>query len=188
MTALTRCVATLVAVVAAGQVASAHTFSPVRTVVVQVERCELAVLVGYQPGTGEVADARLARVSAAPRSQAVATARAMLTSQAMAALTIAADARPLEPIRVRAKLAIDPRSTRPQVLVLVTFALPPEARQVTLATREPGATRISWTDHGSGRVDLAQAPAQGRWFPGVASFLLGLRPRTGDLACARSTP
>jgi hypothetical protein len=181
-------VASLVAVVAASQVASGHTFSSARTIVVQVERCELAVLVGYQPGTGEASDALLARVGSAPRSRIVETARAMLTSQAMGALTVAADARPLEPTSVRAKLALDPRGTRPQVLVLVTFALPPAARQLTVATRDPRATRISWSDHDSGRVDPGRAPAQGRWYPGVASFLLTLLPSRGDSACARSTP
>jgi len=51
-TILTRCVAITVAVCMAGQLAWGHSFPPVRTVVVQVERCEVAVLVGFRPGSG----------------------------------------------------------------------------------------------------------------------------------------
>ena len=63
---LTRCVAIAVAVCLACQPAWGHTFPPVRTVVVQVEDCEIAVLVGYRPASGEATETLLARLTMVP--------------------------------------------------------------------------------------------------------------------------
>ena len=181
---VTRCVAIAVAVCLACQLAWGHSFPPLRTVVVQVESCELAVLVGYRPASGEATDTMLARIGSAPKGQQLETAKGLLGQQAMAALTFSLDGKPLVPTSVRAKLGTDPSGMRPLVVVLVTFAMP---RKGTLAvtSKDARSTRISWTDRASGRVDLLGAPAQGRWHSGVASFLLSLSGPTGD-SCATS--
>ena len=56
---LTRRVAIAVAIALAAGPAWGHTFPPVRTVVVQVEPCELAVPVVFKPSTGEPIEAIL---------------------------------------------------------------------------------------------------------------------------------
>lgn len=183
---LTRCVAIAVAVCLAAPAAWGHTFPPVRTVVVQVESCELAVLVGYRPASGEETDRLLARIGSSPKSQMPDTAKSLLTSQAMGPLTFAIDGKPLVPTAVRAKLGVDPSGSRPLVVVLVTFAIPEAGGRLSVASKDARSTRISWTDRDSARVDLPHAPAQGRWFTGVASFLLSLTPPRGDSACANS--
>ena len=186
MTAFTRAVAIAVAICLAGQPAWGHYFPPVRTVVVQVEDCEIAVLIGYRPGSGEATDTILARIASQPKSQQLAAAKNVLAQQALSPLTFTIDKQPLVPTKVRAKIGVDPGGTRPMVIVLVTYALP-SGGTLAVTSKDPRSTRISWTDRGSSRVDLEQAPAQGRWFTGVASFLLSLLP-TGDSACASSKP
>ena len=88
---LTRCVASAVAVsLAAGQ-AWGHTFPPARTVVAQVESCELVVMVGYRPGSGEATESILARVANLPKSKAASkidSLRDTLAEYAVAPLTI----------------------------------------------------------------------------------------------------
>jgi hypothetical protein len=181
---VTRCVAIAVAVCLACQLAWGRSFPPLRTVVVQVESCELAVLVGYRPASGEATDTMLARIGSSPKGQQLETAKSLLGQQAMAALTFSIDGKPLVPTSVRAKLGTDPGGTRPLVVVLVTFAIP---HQGTLAvtSKDPRSTRISWTDRDSHRVDHLGAPAQGRLHSGVASFLLSLTGPPGD-SCASS--
>lgn len=184
MTWLTRCVAIAVAVCLAGQPAWGHTFPPVRTVVVQVETCELAVLVGYRPASGEATDTLLAKIASQPKSHTLDAAKSLLAKEALGPLSITVDKRPLVPTSVRAKLGVDPGGTRPMVILLVTYALP-AGGTLAVSSQEPRSTRISWADRDSHRVDLEHAPAQGRWFLGVASFLLSLAP--GDSTCAIST-
>jgi hypothetical protein len=184
---LTRCVAVVVAMGLAIPTAGAHTFPPVRTVVVQVEGCELAVLVGYRPGSGEATDSLLTRIASRPRSQMAPSAKSFMTAQAIGPLTFAIDGKPLVPTGVRAKLGLDPGGTRPLVIVLVTFAIPKAGGALAVTSREPRTTRISWTDRDSHRVDLTNAPAQARWFTGVASFLLSLAGLQGVTACASTT-
>jgi hypothetical protein len=178
--ALASVVATL-----AGQPAWGHTFPAVRNVVVQVEACEVVLLVGYRPGTGEATDAILARAASAPKSQALDALRDLLATYAMAPLAISVDGTPLVPTTVRAKIGIEPGGGRPIVVVLVTYPL---AAGTTLAvsTKEPRSTRISWQDRRSERVVISEAPAQGKWHAGVASFLLTLAGPSGGLACATS--
>ena len=183
--ALTRCVAIAVAVCLACQPAWGHNFPPVRTVVVQVERCELAVLIGYRPGNGEETEALLGRIGTHPRKQQLEAAKTLMGKQAMAPLTFALDGQPLVPTSVRAKLGSDPGGTRPLVVLLVTFALP-RSGTLSVTSKEPRSTRISWTDRASQRVDLQAAPAQSKWHSGVASFLLSLAGPPGDSACATS--
>lgn len=169
-----------VAMVLAASSAWGHTFPPVRTVVVQVERGELAVLVGYKPGSGDPTQLVLARVASEPKSQQLVAMRDTLATLAMQPLSITVDGKPLVPTSVRAKIGVEPGGGRPIVVVLATYALP-RSGSLAVTTKEPRSTRISWTDRDSCRVDLADAPAQGKWFEGVASFLLNVRP-----PCARS--
>lgn len=187
MRSLALAVATAVAiglVALAARPACAHTFAPLRSIVVQIEPCEVVLLVGYRAGSREEADTLVARVASQPKSHAAAALRDVLAGFAMAPLTLSVDGRPLVPTDVRAKLALDAPGGRPMVVVLVTFALP-AGKTLALATRDPRSTRISWTDRRSGRVDLEAAPAQGEFFAGVASFLLNLTPHSGGSACSR---
>ena len=162
----------------AGRPAEAHTFPSVRTVVVQVESCEVVLLVGYRPSTGEASDATLLRAINQPKSQGLDALRAMLGSQALEPLALTVDGKPLVPTAVRTKIGVEPGGARPMIVLLVTYALP-IGKQLALASREPRTTRISWTDRASGRVELPRSQAQGKWFDGVASFLLPLAGRCG---------
>jgi hypothetical protein len=181
---LTPCVAIAVAVCLAGQPAWGHSFPPVRTVVVQVERCELAVLVGYRPAGGEATDTLLRRIASQPKISRLAAAKQLLAKEALAPLSLAIDGTPLVPTEVRAKIGVDPGGTRPMVIVLVTYAMP-RGGTLHVSSKDARSTRISWADRDSRRVDLAQAPAPGRWFTGVASFLLSLAAPPGDSRCAQ---
>jgi hypothetical protein len=170
---MTRCVAILVAICLAGQAAWGHAFPPVRTVVVQVERDGLAVLVGYRPGSGDATDNVVARAATQPRSRMLDALREVLEAYALAPIAFTVDGKPLVPTSVRAKIAFEADGTRPSVVVLLTFARPP-AGKLAVTSKDARSTRISWQDRDSCRVDLAGAPAQDRWFTGVASFLLTL--------------
>jgi hypothetical protein len=183
---VTRCVAIALAICLAGPAAWGHTFPQVRTVVVQVERCELVLLVGYRPQSGEPTQAILARVASQPKPRGLEALRGVLTAYAMAPLTVAVDGKPLVPSSVRAKIGVEPGGGRPMVVVLVSYPLR-GGGQLSVATREPRTTQISWQDRGSGRIDPRDAPAQDRWYPGVASFLLSLAAPTGETACGPST-
>jgi hypothetical protein len=183
---LTRCVAIAVAICLAGHPAWGHNLPPVHTVVVQVEPCELAVMIGYRPASGVETDRLLARIASHPKSRMVAAAKSMLASQAMAPFAFSVGGTPLVPTNVRAKLGLDPGKSRPIVVVLATFAIPRGGGTLLVTTQEPRTTRISWTDRASRRVDLEHAPARSRWFAGVASLLLKLAESNGDSACATS--
>ena len=166
----------------AGAPAWGHTFPPVRTAVLQVEPCEVALLVGYRPGSGTATDAMLLRAASQPKSLGLATLRDLLTTEALAPLTLGVDGKPLVPTSVRAKIGVEPGGQRPMIVVLVTYALP-AGKALSLASADARTTRISWTDRASHRVQISDAPAQGRYFDGVASFLLKLGA-TGGPACA----
>jgi len=180
-----RAVATLLAIALAAGPAWGHQFAADRTVVVQVEACEVAVLVGYRPATGEATDLLLRRAASQPKSQGLETLREALTQAALAPLLFSIDGKALVPASVHAKIGTEPGGARPMVVVLVTFALPAGGK-LAVASREPRSTRISWADRASKRVVISEAPAQGKWYPGVASFLLKLAPGTGAPACATS--
>lgn len=169
----------------AGGQAWGHTFPPVRTVVVQVERCEVALLVGYRPLAREDAVPMLARAASQPKSRALDALRDVLAAHAMAPLAVTVDGAALVPTKVRAKLVTEEAGGRAHVVVLVTYALP-RGSSLAVTSKDPRTTRISWTDRQSGRVAISQAPAQGRWFTAVASFLLSLDPSSGGSACATS--
>jgi hypothetical protein len=179
LSGLTRCVAIALAICLAGQFAWGHTFPEVHTIVIQTEACEVAVLVGYRPASGESTEQLLGRIASSPKPARAATAKALLTSQALGPLTFSIDGKPLTPTSVEAKVGVDPDGTRPMVVVLVTFAIPPGGGTLAVTSREPRTTRISWTDRDSHRVDLDHAPGQVKWFTGVASFLLKLAPSWG---------
>lgn len=178
-------VATALAMALAGQAAWAHTFPPARQVVVQVERCEVVLLVGYRPGTGEPTEGILARAATAPKSRALEALRDLLAAFAMGPLTVSVDGQPLVPTAVRAKIGLEPGGARPMVVVLVTYPLRP-GKQLAVATTDPRSTRFSWTDRASARVAISEAPRQGKWYPAVASMLLPLAP--GATQCASTTP
>jgi hypothetical protein len=179
-------VATLLAGLLVTRSSWGHSFPAVRTVVVQVERCEVVLLVGYRPSSGEQTEAMLTRAQSLQGSKGIESLKATLTTQAMAALHLALDGKALVPTTVRAKLGTEPGGARPMIVLLVTYALP-SGSQLALATREPRSTRISWTDRSGGRVTISQAPAQGRWFDGVASFLLSLSGSPGGPTCGTSS-
>jgi len=180
-------VATAVAMCLVALPAWGHTFPPVHTVVVQVERCEVALLIGYTAGTGAPTERIVARAASQPKPRILGALRDTLAAYAMAPLTIAVDGKPLVARSVEAKIGLDAGGTRPIVVVLATFALP-VGGQLAIASSDPRTTRISWQDRGSGRVLLERAPTQERWFTQMASFLLPLAPATGGSSCARSGP
>lgn len=176
-------VASAVAVCLAAGPAWGHTFPPVRNVVVQVEPCEIVLLVGYRPGSGEATETILRRAASAPKSHALGALRDLLGTFAMAPLWVAVDGKRLVPTQVRAKVGVEPGGARPWVVLLVTFALP-AGKSLAIGSSEPRTTRISWQDRSTGAVDLTAAPTEGKWHPGVASFLLELAPPTGAISCA----
>lgn len=175
--------ATTVAMVLAGHLAWGHTFPPVRSVVVQVERCEVAVLVGYRFGSGTPTETLLRKTASSVKSQLLESLREHMTKQALAALTFAVDGIRLVPTTVRAKVALETGQTQPSVVVLVTFPLP-AGKALAVSTTEPRITRISWADRQSGRVVISESPTQGKWYTAVASFLLNLVPNSGGSACS----
>ena len=177
--------ATALAILLAAPSSWGHSFPAVRTVVVQVERCEVVLLVGYRPGTGEPTEALLTRAATQPKSRGLDSLRTMLTAQAMAPLALTVDGVARVPTKVRAKIGTEPGGARPMVVVLVTYALPPGS-SLAVTSKDPRSTRISWADRQSDRVEISHAPAQGRWHDGVASFLLSLTPTTGGSSCASS--
>jgi hypothetical protein len=185
VTTLTRCVAIAVAICLAGPPAWGHTFPPVRTVVVQVEDCEIAVLVGYRPASGEATDTLLARIAAEPRAHQLEAAKVAMAREALAPLVVTLDGKPLVATSLRAKIGVDPGGTRPMVVVLVTYSIR-AGGSLAVTSHEARTTRISWSDRSSHRVDLDQAPSQGKWFTGVASFLLSLTGLPGASACVTS--
>jgi len=178
-------VATVLAITLARPEAWGHSFPPVRTVVVQVDRCQVELLVGYRPGTGEATQGILSRVASQPKSQVREALRDVLTAYAMMPLTLEVDGKALVPTTVRAKIGLEPGGARPMVVVLVTFSLP-AGHRFELRTREPRSTRISWQDRDSDRIVLDDAPQQDHWYSDVASFLLKLSGSSGGPVCASS--
>lgn len=181
----TASVAGVVATSLAALPAWGHVFPPVRTVVLQVEPCHLSLLVGYRAGNGAAEENLLARAATGPKSMGLARLRDALTGFAMAPLHVAVDGHALAPTAVHAKLGVEADGGRPMVVVLVTYALP-AGGSLSVTTSDARSTRISWTDRSGGRVTIPDAPAQGVWFAGVASFLLSLA--AGDSTCASPTP
>jgi hypothetical protein len=152
----------------------------VRTVVIQVEPGEIALLVGYKPASGDATNAIIARVTSQPGFQRLAALRDVMAAFAMQPIAVTLDGKPLRPTSIHAKIGAEPGGGRPMVVLLVTYAVP-DAGELAVTSGEPRTTRFSWTDRASCRVDLEHAPVQAHWFEGVASFLLTLRP-----ACATS--
>lgn len=180
-------VASALATSLAGPAAWGHTFPPVHTVVVQVEPCEVALLIGYASGTGESTERIIARAASQPKSLAAAALRDTLAAYALAPLMITLDGAPLVPTSVRAKIGLDAGGTRPTVVVLAAFATP-RGGKLVIASRDPRTTRISWQDRGSARIAKDAAPAQDHWFTGVASFLLPLASPSGGTCATSATP
>jgi hypothetical protein len=152
--------------------------------VVQVERCELAVLIGYSAGSGEPTEKIIARAASQPKSLAIEELRRSLTAFAIAPWVIELDGRRLAPSTVQAKIGLDAGGTRPVVVVLATFALQ-AGGALAIRSRDPRTSRISWQDRSGGRVAAGRAPTQDHWYTQVASFLLPVSA-TGGSACGRS--
>ncbi|MBL9016517.1 MAG: hypothetical protein JNL83_20175 [Myxococcales bacterium] len=152
---------------------------------IQVERCEVVLLVGYRPGTGEPTEAILGRASTAPKSRAREALQELMAAFAMAPLTVSVDGQPLVPTAVRAKIGLEPGGARPMVVVLVTYPLP-AGKSLSVASQDPRSTRLSWQRTGGERVAISDAPQQGKWYPGVASMLLPLA--AGATPCDSTTP
>jgi hypothetical protein len=146
----------------------------------------VVLMVGYRPSSGEASDALLARAVGQPKSQGLDALRAMLAQQAMAPLSLVVDGKPLVPTSVRTKIGSEPGGARPMVVLLVTYAMP-AGSTLALSSKDPRTTRISWADRQSGRIDLARSATQGKWFDGVASFLLPMSPLSGGPACVTSS-
>jgi hypothetical protein len=151
--------------------------------VVQVEPCELALLIGYSAGTGEPTDRIIARFASQPKSHMVGALRDTLAAYAMAPLVVAIDGQPLSPTSVRAKIGFDASGQRPIVVVLATYPLR-GGTKLAIRSKDPRTTRISWQDRSSGRIAPESAPAQDHWFTAVASFLLPLVAEPGGSSCA----
>jgi hypothetical protein len=188
VTGMTRLLlATALAICLAAQSAWGHRFPEVRTVVLQVEACEVALLVGFQPATGQETEAILKRAASAPKGMGLDALKSQLTTHALAPLALSLDGKPLAPASVQAKVGVEPGGSRPIVVLLVTYSLP-SGGELMLSSREGKSTRISWQDRESGRVVIPAAPAQHRWHNGVASFLLELSGPTGVSTCAPRLP
>jgi hypothetical protein len=179
--------ATALAICLAGQSAWGHRFPELRTVVVQVEACEVALLVGFQPASGQETDLILTRAANAPKGLGLESLETQLTARAMGPLTLSLDGTPLVPTSAQAKIGVEPGGARPMVVILVTYALP-AGRHLSLTSTQGKSTRISWQDRASGRIAIPAAPAQGSWHNGVASFLLELTAPTGVSTCAPRLP
>lgn len=177
--------ATALAILLAGPPAWGHTYPPVHSVVVQVEHCELALLIGYSAGTGESTERIIARFASQPKSHMVGALRDTLTAYAMAPLVVAIDGQPLSPTSVRAKIGFSAGGQRPIVVVLATYPLR-GGTKLAISSKDPRTTRISWQDRASGRIDPDRAPAHDHWFTAVASFLLPLVAEPGGSSCASS--
>jgi hypothetical protein len=178
---VTRCVAIAVAICVAATAAWGHAFPPVRTIVVQIERDELVLLVGYRPGSGDATETIIARAASQPKPRALEVLRDTMEAYALAPIAVTVDGKLLAPASAHAKLDLSANS----VVVLVTYKLPASG-QLSVISHDPRSTRISWQDRDSCRVDLASAPAQDRWFTGVASFLLDLRRPCATSRSSRS--
>ena len=182
---MTRCVAIALAIALARGAAWGHTFPPMRSVVVQVEYCELVAMIGYRPGSGEPTQTILSRVANQPKSRVLDSLKQVMSAYALAPIAIALDGVALVPTSVRAKLGVEDGGARPIVVVLVTYALR-GGGTLAVTSKDVRSTRISWQDRSHGRVDLAGAPAQDHWHADVASFLLSVSPSLGVPACAVS--
>jgi hypothetical protein len=170
-----------------------------RSVVAQVERCQLVLLVSWVPSAGAETDAIEAQarmgVGAVPGSGGTAAdpngrLRLLYASRALAPLSIQVDGESMAATSLDVKLVRDPpTSTRVAAVALVTFDLPPVTRSVEIRNRDSHRTRFSWVDRSGGRF---QAPgmAQEKWSSGVASILLRSRsdswPSCHDVPAAAS--
>jgi hypothetical protein len=104
----------------------------------------------------------------------------------MAPLSVRVDGVALVPTEVHAKIGLDDVTSRPSVVVLVTYSIP-RSGQLEITSKDPRSTRISWQDGNSHRVDLSRVPAQAQWHEHAASFLLSLAAPSGGSACGRTS-
>jgi len=183
MTSLTRCVVIAVAVCLAGQLAWGHSFPPLRTVVVQVEKCEVAVLVGYRPASGEASETLLAKIASQPKSHALEAAKNILAKEALAPLSFSVDKRRLVPTEVRAKIGVDPGGTRPMVVLRAQACGPGACHDQTAIS--------SITEAGSGGNSAGQRRAGSYGPPATANASSGAAIATTPMCivmCAANGP
>jgi hypothetical protein len=151
-----------------------HTVPGGRTVVVQLDRREIALLVSWKPPP-ELARTLLEVSSAAPDPREHLA--SLYSARALAPLRIAAGGKALVPRSIENKLVVDPPgSGRLSALVLVRFDVPKQARAIAIENRDARETRIALSDRSGGRFEVAPALAGRRWSTGVASLLLTPRP------------
>jgi len=158
-----------------------------RSVVAQVEPCQLVLLVAWFPPAGDEADALMTYATmgnlAAPGTRGAAAdptarLRTLYAARALAPLSIRVDGQSMAATSLEVKLVHDPpSSTRVAAVVLVTFDLPPGGRGVEIANADSHRTRFSWVDRSRGRFVVPGMHA-GKWSSGVASILL--QSRSGD--------
>ena len=155
--------------------ASAHRVLGGRTVVVQLERGAIALLVSWKPPGGDLADALAGAGARGPHPRD--RMRALYAERALAPLRVTVDGKPLAPASVEAKLVLDPPgSGRLTGLVLVRFTLPAGARAVSIDNRDARQTRLALADRSGGRFAIAPSLPARRWSTSVASLLLTSRP------------
>jgi hypothetical protein len=180
----------LVAVLVASPVAAtAHTFAEQRTVVAQVERDQLVVVVGYQPAAGAESLAAVGQASVRPKGTKSQALRAILAARAVSPLTVSIDGTAVEPTSMRTKVFVDPPgSDRLAVAILLIYDLP--AHEIALEVGIADAsTEFSWVDRTSCQRTITTAWPARSWVTGVASFLLTVAaPDPGAEPCASSSP
>jgi hypothetical protein len=153
----------------------AHRFPSVRTVVVQVEPCSVALLVGWRPASGDTTALLLgeAKVRGSDKDKEIQVLTQQLTAMAMSSLQLVMDDSPLVPTSVEAKVSVEDGTGRPVVLLLLSYAVTTGGK-LALLSKEPKSTRISWVDKSNGRVEITSSPSQLQWHDDLASFLLTL--------------
>ena len=173
--------ALLVAIAAAIGVrdAGAHRIVGGRSLVVQLDRGEVELLVSWKPPGGDLADALATSGARGPHPRD--RLRALYTERALAPLRVTADGRPLAPTSVEGKLVVDPPSSgRLAALVLVRFTVPAGARALAIENRDARQTRLALSDRSGGRYAISPVLPARRWTTRVASLLLTLQPGNED--------
>lgn len=149
---------------------SGHTVPGGRTVVVQLDQREIALLVSWKP-PAELARTLLEVSSASPDPRAHLA--SLYAARALAPLRVAAGGKALSPRSSDTKLVADPPGSGGlSALVLVRFELPRLARAITIENRDARETRIALVDRSDGRFRATPALTGRRWSTGVASLLL----------------
>ena len=180
--------ATAIAIAIAMPQGWGHRFPAVRTVVVQVEPCSVALLVGWRPASGDDTAVLLGEAKTGGKDQEVQILTQRLTALALAPIRLRLGGVEVAPTSVEANVTVEDGTGRPVVLLLVSY---PASRggALEIVSKDPKSTRISWVDKSAGRVEIGAAPTQSQWHDDLASFLLNVAvatPTEGTAPCQRS--